>query len=267
MATDPTLTAEVGAVVMNHGLAHICLITAHMTLTRQKIELAIPRKRLGSTSSHDKAVIRFYEHVLEGILRHINFDVVKCVLIASPGFVKDQFHEYMFQQAVKLDNKLLLDNKSKFVLVHSSSGFKHSLKEVLQDPAIAARLSDTKAASEVKALEDFYVMLGNDPQRAFYGVNHVELALKQQAIETLLISDELFRAQEVATRQRYVQLVDGVRENGGTVRIFSSLHVSGEQLGQLSGVAAILRFPIADPEDDEEVDGDYDVNDLTADGS
>lgn len=36
--------------------------------------------------------------------------------------------EYMLQQAVKLDYKMLLDNKSKFVLCHSSSGFKHSLK-------------------------------------------------------------------------------------------------------------------------------------------
>nr|ACI69315.1 pelota homolog [Salmo salar] len=50
---------------------------------------------------------------------------------------------------------------------------------------------------------------------------------------------------------------DNVRDNGGTVRIFSSLHVSGEQLTQLSGVAAILRFPIADlsePEDDSSSD-------------
>jgi len=36
--------------------------------------------------------------------------------------------EYMLQQAVKLDFKTLIDNKSKFVLCHSSSGFKHSLK-------------------------------------------------------------------------------------------------------------------------------------------
>ena len=33
-------------------------------------------------------------------------------------------------QAVKTDNKLLFENKSKFLLVHASSGFKHSLKEV-----------------------------------------------------------------------------------------------------------------------------------------
>lgn len=32
-------------------------------------------------------------------------------------------------------------------------------------------------------------------------------------------------------------------------RMFSSMHVSGEQLGLLSGVAAILRFPL--PELDE----------------
>jgi len=65
---------------------------------------------------------------MQGILRHINFDVVKCVLIASPGFVRDQFYEYMLQQAIKLDNKILLENKSKFMLIHSSSGFKHSLR-------------------------------------------------------------------------------------------------------------------------------------------
>lgn len=65
---------------------------------------------------------------MQAILRHIDFEIVKCILIASPGFVRDQFYEYMFQMAVKTDNKILLDNKSKFMLIHSSSGFKHSLR-------------------------------------------------------------------------------------------------------------------------------------------
>ena len=34
----------------------------------------------------------------------------------------------MFNQALKLDYKVLLENKSKFILIHSSSGFKHALK-------------------------------------------------------------------------------------------------------------------------------------------
>ena len=73
---------------------------------------------------------RYFESVMQGILRHVNFDVVKCVLIASPGFVRDEFYEYMFQQAIKLDIKVLLENKSKFMLIHSSSGFKHSLRGI-----------------------------------------------------------------------------------------------------------------------------------------
>jgi len=44
---------------------------------------------------------------------------------------QDQFFDYMIQQAVKLDQKVLLDNRSKFVLVHASSGFKHSLKGIM----------------------------------------------------------------------------------------------------------------------------------------
>ncbi|AWP17664.1 putative protein pelota -like [Scophthalmus maximus] len=199
-----------------------------------------------------QALERFYEAVMQAILRHINFDVVKCFLVGSPGFVKDQFIAYLFREAVRQDNKLLLENRPKFMLVHSSSGHKYSLKEILSDPTVTSRLSDTKAAGEVKALEDFYKMLQHEPDRAFYGVAHVERAAEALAIDTLLISDNLFRHQDVPTRSRYVRLVDSVRDNGGNVRIFSSLHVSGEQLTQLSGVAAMLRFPIADLSEEED---------------
>ena len=52
-------------------------------------------------------------------------------------------------------------------------------------------------------------------------------------------------------RAAYSQLVEGVRESGGEALVFSGAHVSGEQLDQLSGVAAILRFPLPDVEDQE----------------
>lgn len=259
MACDVTQSADVAAVIMQDGLAHVCLITASMTLVRSKIDVAIPRKRKGNVQQHEKGLAKFYDAVIQGIIRHVNFEVVKCVLIASPGFVKDQFFEYMFQQAVKTDNKVLLENKSKFMLIHSSSGFKHSLKEILQDPAVVAKMSDTKAAGEVKALEQFYTTLQCEPAKAFYGKKHVIKAAEAQAVETLLISDNLFRCQDVATRKEYVQLVDSVRESGGEVKIFSSMHVSGEQLAQLTGVAAILRFPMPELEDSEdEHDSDSD---------
>ena len=194
--------------------------------------------------------------MFQGVLRHVNFDVVKAVIVASPGFVKDAFLEYMISTAVKTDNKVILDNRGKFLPVHSSSGFKHSLKEVLQEPQVQAKLADTKAAEEVRALEAFYKMLQSDPLRACYGFKHVTKAVEAQAVETLLISDRLFRAQDVAERKKYVTVVDEVREFGGDVKIFSSMHVSGEQLDQLTGLCATLRFPMQELEDDSDEDSD-----------
>lgn len=155
------------------------------------------------------------------------------------------------------EGKVLLENKAKFVLCHASSGFKHSLREVLQDPALQARLSDTKASEEVRALESFYKLLQHEPLKACYGEKHVMLALEAQAIETLMISDKLFRAQDVGQRKKFVRIVDEVKEFGGNVKIFSSMHVSGEQLEQLTGICAMLRFPMqeldegSDSSDDE----------------
>ncbi|CAH3043321.1 unnamed protein product [Porites evermanni] len=252
MACDPTQHADLGAILLHEGLGHIMLVTSSMTIVRAKIDMNIPRKRKGFCSQHDKGLLRFYDAIIQGVLRHINFDVIKCVLVASPGFVKEQFCDYMFQQAIKNEWKAITENKSKFILVHSSSGHKHTLKEVLADPAVTARLADTKAAGEVKALDTFFTMLQTEPDRAYYGINHVEKANEAIAVETLLVTDELFRSTDLPTRKRYVKLVESVKENGGDVRVFSSLHVSGEQLGQLSGVAAILRFPMPDIANDED---------------
>lgn len=46
--------AEIAAVVMQEGLANICLVTSSMTIVRAKIEVAIPRKRKGHAQQHEK---------------------------------------------------------------------------------------------------------------------------------------------------------------------------------------------------------------------
>ncbi len=104
-------------------------------------------------------------------------------------------------------------------------------------------------------------MLASDEQRAWYGPDHVALAVDRGAVGTLLISDELFRAGDPEVRRKYVSLVEGVREKRGEVLIFSSMHESGQrtyhiidelveltlvltELNQITGIAAILTFPL-----------------------
>jgi len=46
--------------------------------------------------------------------------------------------------------------------------------------------------------------------------------------------------------------VEEVKKSGAEVLIFSSIHESGKQLDQLSGVAAILNFPLPELESEED---------------
>lgn len=87
-------------------------------------------------------------------------------------------------------------------------------------------------------------MLSQDELRAWYGPRHVALAVDRGAVGTLLISDELFRSANPETRNKYVQMVDDVRTRGGEAIIFSSMHESGVQLNLLTGIAAILTYPL-----------------------
>lgn len=174
------------------------------------------------------------------------------MILASPGFYKDALYKYIVDEALKNQFKPLLDNRSKIFLVHSSSGHKHALSEVLQDPGIQSRLSDTKYSQETTAIENFYKVLGTDDASAFYGFEFVEKASLMGAVETLMVTDGLFRSSDLVVRKKYIKLVERVKESGGKVLIFSSMHNSGEQLTQLTGIAATLYFPMPDLEQEVE---------------
>ena len=251
-ATHPDRQAEIAAIVMQSGLAHVCLVTGALTVTKARIEMNIPKKRTGS-SSHSKATTKFYEAVYQAVLRHVDLTKVKCVAVGSPGFVKDDFLNYLKTESVRRDDRPLIENKSKFLLCKASSGHKHALEEVFADPAIMAQMTETKVAREVEVLNIFMRLMEKDPDRAYYGYDHVSKAHEQLAIDSLLVTDQLFRNSNVRTRRKYVDLVESVRENGGQVFVFSSMHVSGQQLQQVSGVAAILRYPLPDLDELEDI--------------
>ncbi|THV08428.1 hypothetical protein K435DRAFT_641986 [Dendrothele bispora CBS 962.96] len=247
-AIVPGRGAEVGAVVCGEGTAAFCLLSEHMTLVAARVSVSIPRKAAASgTSQHEKALTKFYGTLFDGFIRHIPYSNVglKAIVIASPGWIKDSVFDHLMQEAGRRGDKVLQKSlKEKCVKVHISSPHVHSLVEVLQSPQIVSQLKETKFARESIALDKFHKMLSTDELRAWYGPEHVVLAADRGAIGTLLISDELFRASDPETRKKYVALVEAVQQKGGEVVIFSSMHETGQQLNQLSGIAAILTFPL-----------------------
>ncbi|TKA81166.1 hypothetical protein B0A49_01879 [Cryomyces minteri] len=265
-AIDPAKRVEVYACVMQEGLANVCLITEHQTILRQRVEMSLPKKRAGRSGDHEKALQKFFHTTLETILRHIDLASPKPLLIASPGFTATAFQSYIKSTAISTANKPLQALLPFIIVAHSASGHLHSLTEVLASPGVLVKLSNTKYARETALMDKFYELLRKDDGRAWYGPREVEKAVEKGAVGrgggVLLISNALFRSQDVSTRRRWVRLVDQVRDaEGGEVRVFSSEHESGKRLEGLGNIAAILTFPLEDL-DDEAAEGENGQGDL-----
>jgi len=184
--------------------------------------------------------------VYEAVIKLITLPALRLVILASPGFTRDTIYDFLFTEATRRGEKLLTGNeaKRKFLRIHCSSPHIHSLMEVLKSPEVSSQLKDTKFAREGQMLDKFQRTLASDELRAWYGEAHVLAAASRGAIGSLLISDGLFRASDPVRRKKFVALVEDVRSAGGDVSIFSGMHESGRQLNGLTGIAAILRFPL-----------------------
>eukprot|EP00812_Abedinium_dasypus_P007960 NODE_2017_length_1012_cov_266.779519.p2 GENE.NODE_2017_length_1012_cov_266.779519~~NODE_2017_length_1012_cov_266.779519.p2 ORF type:complete len:190 (+),score=80.87 NODE_2017_length_1012_cov_266.779519:164-733(+) len=174
----------------------------------------------------------------------------------------------MLNRANQLGEVQFLQKKAMFQCAHASCVHKQALKELLGDEQVQKAIANTKAAAHLRALDEFYQMVKSEPDRVSYGPKQVRAAIDKGAVGVLMVVDSLFRNANVALRRQYVALTETVREQGCIVHIFSSQHVSGEQLHQLGGIAATLRFPCPDLDDidseaglsdDDDVDDDADA--------
>lgn len=128
-----------------------------MTVIRQRIDSSIPRKRAGAASAHEKAMEKFFAAVYAAILRHLPFQTLRAIVIASPGFTKEsvssicfcllvdlltlqQLYDYIFQQASATSNKPLMQSRPKWVKVHSNTSHVHGLVEALRSPEVSCTM-------------------------------------------------------------------------------------------------------------------------------
>lgn len=273
-ACNPDINADVVAILLSsvtgasgRGCANICSVTEHLTTVRATVEVTIPKRRTGRPDGVGKAVEKFYKGVYDAMMRTIfsqdtDGNKIKLILIASPGFTRDDFWEYLLAESARRGDREVMKAKSKFLRARSSSHHLHCLEEIFADAELAGRLNDTKYATEVNAIQKFLRMLDNDPLRAHFGYGAVRRAVDAGAVQTLMVTDALFRSFEAGERRKYVGLVEDVRAAGnGEVLVMSTMHGSGKMLVQVGGVAAILRFPMEEVEEDEMDDSeDEEVN-------
>ncbi|RNF09441.1 eukaryotic peptide chain release factor subunit 1 [Trypanosoma rangeli] len=240
------------AVIMDNGTANLLLVTPSFMYPKAKVEVTIAKKHKNDGTARDKSIQRFFKNVLDAICTHVDFEKIKVLLVCSPAHIREEFLKYMESATVHAEAgplRTVYKNLSKVVLVKVTDCTNDGLRKAFADSTVASEMSSTRSAEDMKVWQSFHNTMSSDPDRCVYTPQMVYQAAMMGAIGRLMVSDDVFRSRSPVERRFYLSLVQFVNNSGGKASVFSSNHITGEQLTQLGSVAAILLFPC--PELDE----------------
>ncbi|HEY9247138.1 MAG TPA: mRNA surveillance protein pelota, partial [Candidatus Methanoperedens sp.] len=111
---------------------------------------------------------------------------VEAVILAGPGFTKEDFLQFLKMREPELAKKIVLEDTSSIGI----SGF----QEVLRRGAVDRIMQESRIGREAKLIEELMKEISINGKVA-YGMADVRNAQNLGAIETLLITDELLRTE------------------------------------------------------------------------
>ena len=177
--------------------------------------------------NRQKNIIQFYEKVIESIVK---FDSIQNIVIAGPGFVKNDFFDYLKDKHTDLAKMSIVEP--------TGSGGRNGISEVLKKGTVEKLTSENRVAQEMGAINKLLTEIGKNSSKIAYGVKETQNAINLGAVEQLLILDTKVAGENMG------EAMDMVENMKGDVMVISSEHEGGKQLESLGGMAAILRYQI-----------------------
>jgi protein pelota len=160
----------------------------------------------------------------------------EAIILAGPGFTKQDALGYIEENYPDLAGKI--------TTVDTGAVGGRGVHEVLKRGAVEEIQAETRIAEESELIDELTEQIATDGKAA-YGVDEVEKAVEFGAVERLLVLDERLRVERAGEGDWDVDvndLVTQVEQQGGDVTVFSHEFAPGEQLRNLGGIAAVLRY-------------------------
>ncbi|WP_313695652.1 mRNA surveillance protein pelota [Halorarum halobium] len=225
-AEEATDAPDVAIATVEEGAAYIHTVQqygteeyASFTKPTGKGEYARPREEL------------FGE--LGDALAHVDSDAI---ILAGPGFTKNDARDHVTEQHRELADRI--------TVVDTSAAGDRGVHEVLKRGAVADVQRETRIAREAELIDRLTEHIA-EGAKATYGVAETMEAAEFGAVETLLVLDERLRQERQGEGDWDVdanELIESVERKGGDVVVFSAEFAPGQQLRNLGGVAALLRY-------------------------
>ena len=177
--------------------------------------------------NRQKNIVQFYEKVIDSITK---FDSIQNIVIAGPGFVKNDFYDYLKDKHADLAKISIIES--------TGAGGRNGISEVLKKGTVEKLTSENRVALEMGAVNNLLTEIGKNSSKVVYGLKQTQEAINMGAVSLLLILDSNVASQDMG------DAMDMVENMKGEVMVISSEHDGGKQLESLGGMAAILRYEI-----------------------
>lgn len=220
-----------GLVVMDNSEATIGLLKGKKIIKLRKLESIVPGKAGKGGQSQQR-----YERVREGlindwykkiaeIMKEIFPENIKGIVLGGPGpskndlYERNYLHTYVKQKVLGVKDVGYTDEYGLEELVQRS-------QDLFKEAAIA---------KEKELAERFLTEIQKDSGSARYGKESVKKALESGAVEIILIS-------EGVDEEEIKEFEKLAKNYGAKIEVISRDTREGEQLYQLGGIGAILRW-------------------------
>lgn len=176
----------------------------------------------------DIAAKEFFKKVGEAANKEFfEMKELKGILVGGPGPTKEDFLKGDYIHTA-LKNKVVGVKD----LSYTGSFGLNELVDKSQDV-----LANEVIVEEKKIMQEFFQKLATESDKVSYGKDEVKKALELSAVKVLLLSEDV----EERDIEEFEKLADAA---GSEFKIISTETREGVQLKEMSGYAAILRFPV-----------------------
>ncbi|WP_136590058.1 mRNA surveillance protein pelota [Salinigranum halophilum] len=167
-------------------------------------------------------------------LSHLDVDAV---ILAGPGFTKNDARDHLNEEYAEAAEKIIKT-------VDTSGVGDRGVHEVLKRGAVDDVQEQTRIAEESRLIDDLMDGMAQGAKVA-YGIDETAEAAEFGAVEHLLVLDSRLRDERQGTGDWDVDVndvIETVEQKGGDVTVFSGEFAPGQQLKNLGGIAALLRY-------------------------
>ncbi len=167
-----------------------------------------------------------YFNELFSVLKQIE---PKNLIIAGPGFAKNNFKNFLEQKSAKFNA---------FYCSTNSVGLT-GLNELLKNKAIEKILEESAIAEESRMIEELFAAIARQANVSI-GLKETEQALEAGAVAELFLEEQT----HLENRKQTEELLKKAEQQAAKIHFISSGHEAGQKLRGISGIAAMLRYKI-----------------------